>query len=362
MEYLNDPVTVNIGDQNKLQANKAITQHIHMVKPMEKYDKLEELLESLTIEAAEKVRAVRDGGTGVVTAIDDTTAVAPPIPFNPKNVPKTLVFVGKKAECDDIAYDIRDAGYPVGTLHGDKTQDARSFIMQQFRHNSIKVLVATDVAARGLDITDIECVINFDFPPGKSAGIEDYVHRIGRTARGNRTGVAHSFFTPSDSHMAKDLVGILERSGQDVPEELRKMGNPRRMNSRGGGKGRSSGGNYGKAGGGGGKFGDNYDMIGGTRGKRDGGGERSFNPRSSGGASSYKGSGGYKGNGGGFRSGGRGDESGESDSFYRSGGFKVGNKKFGGGGGGQKSGSNNRGGGGAKKPKYKSIYDDDEYF
>jgi ATP-dependent RNA helicase DDX5/DBP2 len=343
LEYLADPITINIGDQDKLHANKAITQHIHMVKPHEKYEKLEELLEKLTMEATERTqRLLTDSTAGkLLTDLDGHTEVAPEVRFHPKNIPKTLIFVGKKAECDDVAYDIQDAGYTVGTLHGDKSQDARSFIMQQFRRNNIKILVATDVAARGLDITDIECVINFDFPPGKTSGIENYVHRIGRTARGNRTGIAHSFFTPADAHMAKDLIGILERAGQEVPHELRALNNPRRANAKSNYGGKSSEGKRSR---------ENFDLIGGTRG-RSGRGERSggFKSRHSS-DNTFLRSNSYD------RAGGEDSYDDDGDTFYRSGGFRVGSKKF----------SGNAPHPAAKKrsnrPKYKSIFDDDDYF
>ncbi|CAE7384232.1 unnamed protein product, partial [Symbiodinium microadriaticum] len=183
-EYLTNPVTITVGDQNTLNANSNITQHVHLIKPYEKPFKLEGKPQTLS-------------------------------------VPKTLVFVGRKSACDELAYDLRDMGYPVGTLHGDKEQNARTTIMNKFRNSELKILVATDVAARGLDVKDIEVVINYDFPPGKSSGIEDYVHRIGRTARGSRTGIAHSFFSPDNYHCARDLVGILDRCGQHVSPELR---------------------------------------------------------------------------------------------------------------------------------------------
>ena len=126
-EYLRKPVTITVGDQSTLNANKNITQHVHLVKPFEKSMKLEQILQDL-------------------------------VPLSPEGkpmmhtVPKTLVFVGRKSDCDEMAYDLRDMGYPVGTLHGDKAQNARSMIMQQFRNSTIRVLVATDVAARGLDV------------------------------------------------------------------------------------------------------------------------------------------------------------------------------------------------------------------
>jgi ATP-dependent RNA helicase DDX5/DBP2 len=227
-EYLKNPVTITVGSQDTLNANSAITQHVHLIKPYEKPFKLEEILQTLTpVDSDGKSQA--------------------------NLVPKTLVFVGRKGDCDELAYDLRDLGYPVGTLHGDKEQNARTAIMHKYRKSEIRILVATDVAARGLDVKDIEVVINYDFPPGKSSGIEDYVHRIGRTARGTRTGVAHSFFTQENHHCARDLVGILERCGQEVSHELRKIAAPRQpMHQRNNyGSGRSGGSKFGKGGGGG---------------------------------------------------------------------------------------------------------------
>ena len=78
------------------------------------------------------------------------------------------------------------------------------------------MLVATDVASRGLDVQDITAVINFDFP----SNVEDYVHRIGRTARAGQKGKAISFFTPDDSGRAKSLVQLMEKCNQNVPPEL----------------------------------------------------------------------------------------------------------------------------------------------
>jgi hypothetical protein len=124
-----------------------------------------------------------------------------------------LLGYDKKMDCDDLAYELRDLGYLVGTIHGNKEQNARTLILNKFRTGDIRVLVATDVAARGIDIKDIEVVINYDFPVGKGSAVEDYVHRIGRTARGERTGIAHSFFTPENAPCAPQLVELLRRSG-----------------------------------------------------------------------------------------------------------------------------------------------------
>lgn len=153
-DYLKDPVEVKLGGVDTLNANKSIQQHIHVLKNIDKFPKLEELLESFVPDDPSKTLAERKA-----------------------SIPKVLIFVARKLDCDDLAYELRDLGYPVGTLHGDKDQTARTIIMNKFRSGALRLLVATDVAARGLDIKDIEVVINYDFV--NKEGLEDYVHRIG---------------------------------------------------------------------------------------------------------------------------------------------------------------------------------------
>jgi len=116
-------------------------------------------------------------------------------------------------------------------------------------------MVATDVASRGLDIRDIAIVINYDFPSGRG-GVEDYVHRIGRTGRGGKTGISYTFFAPDDSRRARELIKILELAAQEVPPELRSMassgggfgGRRRGGGSRRFGRGRSGKGRGGRGG------------------------------------------------------------------------------------------------------------------
>ena len=104
-------------------------------------------------------------------------------------------------------------------MHGDKDQYERTRTIEAFKVGICPVLIATDVAARGLDIKDVRAVINYDFP----GNVEDYVHRIGRTGRAGATGNAYTFFTARDDRKAAPLVKLMEDAGQQVPDELRAM-------------------------------------------------------------------------------------------------------------------------------------------
>lgn len=102
---------------------------------------------------------------------------------------KVIVFGGTKLVVEKLSKNLYEKGFKVGSLHGDKLQRQRQMTLKAFKENTINILVATDVAARGLDVADITHVINYDKPNN----YEDYVHRIGRTGRGNKTGFALTF-------------------------------------------------------------------------------------------------------------------------------------------------------------------------
>lgn len=104
-------------------------------------------------------------------------------------------------------------------IHGDKSQQERDSVLHQFRSGRNPIMVATDVAARGLDVKHVKTVINFDFP----SCCEDYVHRIGRTGRAGAKGTAYSFFTQENARQGRELIKILEQNGQTVPGALRSM-------------------------------------------------------------------------------------------------------------------------------------------
>ncbi|KAE8575316.1 hypothetical protein XENTR_v10003802 [Xenopus tropicalis] len=127
-----------------------------------------------------------------------------------------LIFVTKKANAEELANNLRQDDHPLGLLHGDMDQSERNKVISDFKKKSIPVLVATDVAARGLDIPSIKTVINYDV----ARDIDTHTHRIGRTGRAGEKGVAHTLLTPKDSNFAGDLVRNLEGANQYVSKEL----------------------------------------------------------------------------------------------------------------------------------------------
>nr|XP_009938396.1 PREDICTED: probable ATP-dependent RNA helicase DDX43 [Opisthocomus hoazin] len=129
---------------------------------------------------------------------------------------KVIMFVGKKLTADDLASDFSLQGVPVQSLHGNREQCDREQALDDFKKGKVRILVATDLASRGLDVHDITHVFNFDFP----RNIEEYVHRVGRTGRAGRTGEAVTLVTKRDWRFASELIEILERANQVVPSEL----------------------------------------------------------------------------------------------------------------------------------------------
>jgi ATP-dependent RNA helicase DBP3 len=173
------------GGAASLKANEAITQVVHVVqRKEEKMDMLWPLLKKSTAR-------------------------------------KTVIFALYKKECSWLFSTLQSAGYNVGCLNGDMSQDARNKAIENFKNDKIPMLVATDVAGRGLDVQDVELVVNYTFP----LTVEDYVHRIGRTGRAGKTGKAVTYFCPNDIEkaLAADLVTILENAKQTAPDELRKI-------------------------------------------------------------------------------------------------------------------------------------------
>ncbi|KAA8492737.1 ATP-dependent RNA helicase dbp2 [Porphyridium purpureum] len=181
-----DPVHITIGEQ-ELTANKDITQVIYVLDS--DYEKREKLIQVLDMVKREE---------------ED---------------PKILVFCATKRMTDDICKKLRESNWKALAVHGDKSQSERDWVMKEFKRGDINVMCATDVAARGLDIKDVTTVINYDFPNG----VEDYIHRIGRTGRAGAKGRAYTLFTNGNSKHAKELKGLLIQANQEVPPELMRL-------------------------------------------------------------------------------------------------------------------------------------------
>jgi len=212
MEYMVDPVRVYVrkdaagadGNDNDeefdeeagLAANKRVKQIVEVIEGYHRDARLRELLKPYT------TKGVKGNSNGK------------------KQQPRVLIFALYKKEAENLDYKLQREGYDCASIHGNKNQNDRTKALSDFRDGSCPILVATDVAARGLDIPDVEAVINFTFP----LTIEDYVHRIGRTGRAGKDGTSYTFFQSGDKARAGELQHVLRRAGQDIPEDLMKFG------------------------------------------------------------------------------------------------------------------------------------------
>lgn len=182
--YLNGkPLHISIGCTEELTANTAITQIFFEITDDEKDNKL-----------------LRE----VYAMADDA---------------KVVVFVNTKRRADNLAKLLWENGYGCAAIHGDKQQGDREKALKSFRSAEWPILVATDVAARGLDIDNVTHVVNFDM----ARDVESYVHRIGRTGRAGKSGVSITFWNPDyDKECAPALAKIAQDAGQEVPSWLAK--------------------------------------------------------------------------------------------------------------------------------------------
>ncbi|KAG0530484.1 hypothetical protein BDA96_05G190600 [Sorghum bicolor] len=149
----------------------------------------------------------------------------------------TLVFVETKRGADSLESWLCMNGFPATSIHGDRNQQEREYALRSFKSGQTPILVATDVAARGLDIPHVAHVVNFDLPND----IDDYVHRIGRTGRAGKSGLATAFFNDNNSSLARSLADLMQESNQEVPAWLLRYA-ARPSYGGGGGRNRRSGG------------------------------------------------------------------------------------------------------------------------
>ncbi|GIL46805.1 hypothetical protein Vafri_3686 [Volvox africanus] len=212
-------------------------------------------VEQLVVDALSSPVRITVGVTGTANAdvvqevevlADDTTksawlAAALPGLIDEGDV---IIFAGQRSKVDALSEQLRAAGVRVGAIHGEMDQYTRMAVLDAFKSGSTHVLVATDVAARGLDIRTIKTVVNYD----AARDLDTHIHRVGRTGRaGDKEGRAISLLTPADARFAGQLLQSLTTAGQEVPRALADLamrdphfrkGNSRTKGGKGGGKGR----------------------------------------------------------------------------------------------------------------------------
>jgi ATP-dependent RNA helicase DDX3X len=146
----------------------------------------------------------------------------------------TLIFVETKRMADFLSDFLIKQGFPATSIHGDRTQRERERALEMFRTGRFPILVATAVAARGLDIPNVTHVVNYDLP----TDIDDYVHRIGRTGRAGNTGMSTAFFNRGNRGVVRDLIDLLKEANQEVPAFLETIAREGSGFGGGGGRGR----------------------------------------------------------------------------------------------------------------------------
>jgi ATP-dependent RNA helicase DDX23/PRP28 len=179
--YLRHPVIVKIGDQDSGKNTRIVQKILFLSSPAQKENTLKGLLRQ--------------------SRRDD----------------KIIVFVNEKKHADGVGRMVERAGFAAVVLHGGKTQEQREENLGAFRRGGGVVLVATDVAGRGLDIPNVTHVINYDIP---SRSIDNYCHRIGRTGRAGKEGFATTLLTDADEGIFAALKVYLESTGSAVPDRL----------------------------------------------------------------------------------------------------------------------------------------------
>ena len=133
--------------------------------------------------------------------------------FSTQEPNKVLVFAGKKIKVKEITTVFRNMGFAAAAMHSDLEQHERDHVMHEFKNNRVNILVATDIVSRGIDIDDITIVINYDVPHD----VEDYVHRIGRTARANAEGMSITFVSEQEQYLFKQIENFLEKDIYKIP-------------------------------------------------------------------------------------------------------------------------------------------------
>mmetsp|Transcript_4635 Transcript_4635/g.10736 ORF Transcript_4635/g.10736 Transcript_4635/m.10736 type:complete len:500 (+) Transcript_4635:102-1601(+) len=188
-EFLRNPIQIQIGNRDELKGNQDICQ---IVTPCTMHNKNQLLLQVLA-----------QSGVG---------------DRNNKDA-KAIIFCSTKRMCDQLQRDLQRSGVPCAAIHGDKGQREREHALGELKSGAMKLIVATDVAARGIDIKGVTLVVNYDAP----GNTEDYVHRIGRTGRAGQKGYAVTMITDRDAHALRGIIEVMKRTNQEVTPEVEAM-------------------------------------------------------------------------------------------------------------------------------------------
>ncbi|EAQ90881.1 hypothetical protein CHGG_02816 [Chaetomium globosum CBS 148.51] len=183
-KVLREPVEIQVGGRSVVAPE--ITQIVEILDEGKKFVRLLELL-------------------GELYADDDDV--------------RALIFVERQEKADDLLREVLRRGYGCMSIHGGKDQEDRNSTISDFKKGVCPIMIATSVAARGLDVKQLKLVVNYDAPNH----LEDYVHRAGRTGRAGNTGTAVTFITEEQENCAPGIAKALEQSGQPVPEQLNEM-------------------------------------------------------------------------------------------------------------------------------------------
>jgi len=174
------------------------------------------LHEPITIEVSRPNTTASTVEQHFYNVVDDDKRRAVKQIVRQRGITQAFVFVNSKLGCARLARSLEREGMRTTALHGDKSQDERLKALDSFKKGEVDLLVATDVAARGLDIKDVPAVFNFDVP----FNAEDYIHRIGRTGRAGASGLAVTLVSPSDTRLMADLEKLLKRKIEIEPLEF----------------------------------------------------------------------------------------------------------------------------------------------
>jgi ATP-dependent RNA helicase DDX5/DBP2 len=189
-EFLTDPLHVRVGATDTFQGNQDVQQHVLLLESDGKF----------AVDPAAKNRELRKI-------------------LKKHNGEMILVFCGMKKTAAEVAADLWKEGMAATGIHGDMDQPSRDEALLSFKEGRMKVLVATDVAARGLDVQGVAVVVNYD--PAKE--LDDHVHRIGRTGRAGQRGLAYTMIAQDDSRGAKIVADVMTSSNQAVPADLEEL-------------------------------------------------------------------------------------------------------------------------------------------